>query len=609
MTFKKLFLLLALLLCQIICAQYDTVNNLQEVVVDRQLRNFSGTQHVLSLNDSVIHLTAPSLTSLLSYNSTIYFKENGYGMVSSPSFRGTTAQQTAVVWNGININSQLNGQSDFNTINTGSISSVTVRAGGGSSIYGSSAIGGSIHLNDEISFGRGLRHLFRAGYGSFNTFDAAYRISVSSEKVGFNASASHISSENDFEYHDGNRKNINGQFGNTSLGISLGYKINPNNSIRFFSRYFNGDRHFALVFPTDTKSRYRDQNTANLLEWENKSGKITSRLKTALISEEYRFFENIESDSYFYGKARTFIGKYDAQYEWNDILLNAIADYSTTGASGSDIGDETRNIASVAFLMKHRPMKKLHYEISARKEFTETYRSPFLFSAGLKYDLTRHYSIKFNASRNFRIPTFNDLYWHDGGNRDLRPETSLQAEIGNNIHWNTFTFSVTGYYIRIKDMIQWLPGTSASWNPQNVNRVRSYGVETLASWKQNFGRHNFHLNAAYAYTVSENEETHYQLIYVPYHKITAGAAYSVGRFSAASQLLFTGEVFTRSDNNTRYNLDAYSVTNFALDYTVDKAEICTIGFRVNNLFDQEYQVTERRPFPGRHYNLNLTFNF
>src|SRR5690606_6026580 len=87
------------------------------IIADTPLTNFSETQSVIHLSDSVLRKNQASLTSLLNYNSVIYFKENGLGMVSSPSFRGTTASQTAVVWNGININSLSNGQTDFNTIN------------------------------------------------------------------------------------------------------------------------------------------------------------------------------------------------------------------------------------------------------------------------------------------------------------------------------------------------------------------------------------------------------------------------------------------------------------------------------------------------------------
>jgi iron complex outermembrane receptor protein len=48
--------------------------------------------------------------------------ENGLGMVSSPSFRGPHCK--AVIWNGININSQLLGQTDFNTITTQDFNSI-----------------------------------------------------------------------------------------------------------------------------------------------------------------------------------------------------------------------------------------------------------------------------------------------------------------------------------------------------------------------------------------------------------------------------------------------------------------------------------------------------
>ena len=170
MTLRKIFLLPLLLLCLFTSAQNDTIAQLDEVIIsDTQLKDFSNTQSVQKLNDSVINRNASSLTSLLQYNTVIYFKENGLGMVSSPSFRGTTAQQTAVLWNGININSQLNGQTDFNVLNTRDFGSISVKAGGGSVAYGSSAIGGTIHLNNDLAFGDRFANTLRLDYGSYNT--------------------------------------------------------------------------------------------------------------------------------------------------------------------------------------------------------------------------------------------------------------------------------------------------------------------------------------------------------------------------------------------------------------------------------------------------------
>ena len=117
---KRTCILFLLFLCYCIGnlnAQIDSLNVLPEVVLsDAKLRNFSHGQVLGTINDSLLDNSSTSLTEVLRYNSLIYFRENGPGGVSSPSFRGTSAQQTAVVWNGININSQLNGQTDFNTI-------------------------------------------------------------------------------------------------------------------------------------------------------------------------------------------------------------------------------------------------------------------------------------------------------------------------------------------------------------------------------------------------------------------------------------------------------------------------------------------------------------
>jgi outer membrane cobalamin receptor len=611
MTAKSGILFCLLLMCQWICAQNDSITRLKEVIVsDVQLKQFSTTQSVLLLNDSIIRRNQPSLTALLNYNSVIYFKENGLGMVSSPSFRGTTAQQTAVIWNGLNINSQFNGQTDFNTITAKDFNSVSVRAGGGSVIYGSSAIGGSVHLNNELEFRQQFENTVEADYGSFNTLGLHYNLKAATKKVSIQMGISRNSSDNDYDFLDSDRKNTNGQYYNTSANAGFGYKINRNNSVIFYGYAFDGERHFSLISPSDTKTKYHDFNTRNLLEWTNIHNRLTSKIKAAFLTEKYEYYGSLASTPSNYAKAETVIAKYDAAYQFSKkILLNAVVDFSQTKSVGSDVGDNRRQIGSVTLLLKHQVLEKLGYEIGLRKEATSSYDSPFLFSAGANYELNKYYTVKANASRNFRIPTFNDLYWLDGGNPDLKPESSFQAEIGNDITYKSLTFSVTGYFINIEDMIQWQPGTSAMWHPVNVNKVKTYGIETILGWHKKYGKHDFAINGTYAYTVSKNRKTGYQLIYVPYHKVTGALAYSWKKFTADYQILFNGEVFTRSDNNPRYNIDAYSVSNLGAGYGFGKDDQLCFGVRVQNLFNENYRVVEGRPFPGRNYNLYLTLKF
>src|SRR5699024_4215710 len=97
------------------------------------------------------------------------------------------------------------------------------------------------------------------------------------------------------------------------------------------------------------------------------------------------------------------------------------------------------------------------------------------------------------------------------------------------------------------------------------------------------------LNGTYAYTISENQKSHMQLIYVPYHKVTFSAGYRIGRFSANYQFLFNGEVFTRSDNDPAHILPAYNISNLGLAYAFGKSRDYKLGFRVRNIFDKGYE--------------------
>jgi len=608
MTAKKLFLFCFLMLCQILSAQQDSIVLKEVLVFDFQLKNFSNTQSLQKLNDTIIGRNQSSLTSLLNYNSVIYFKENGLGMVSSPSFRGTTAQQTAVVWNGININSQLNGQTDFNTITTRDFSDISVRSGGGSIIYGSSAIGGSIHLNNDLRFKKRFENEIRLNYGSFNTFGGNYKLSASNAKTTVNLSISRNSSDNDYDYLDTeNLKNENGQFYNTSVNLAFGYKINKANVLKLYSQVFESERHFSGTLVSPSQSKYQDLNTRNLLEWTASNQTFISSARVAFLSEKYKYFANANTEKFETAKAETFIAKYDLNWKISSkININSIVDYTQTKGIGSNIGEETRSIGSAVLLFKHQLFQKLQYEFSFRKELTNAYQSPLLFAFGTKWKASEWYAVKLNVSRNFRIPTFNDLYWQGSGNPDLKPESSYQAEIGQELTLGNFVFSATAYYMKIENLLRWTP-MGNNWAPENVGKVNGYGAEGYLKFTKKIGSHAICANVTYAYTVSENEKLGKQLTYVPYHKFNADFAYSYQKFTVNYQHLFTGQIFTLADESDF--LKAYHVSNAGIDYDFGSKNKYSIGFQALNIWNENYQSMPHRPMPGRNYNIHLTLKF
>ena len=80
-----------------------------------------------------------SLSDLLTNASTISFKNYGAGGSSTISFRGTNANHTKVLWNGLSIGSSMLGLLDFSTIPTNSSDKIEIQYGAASAEYGDSS--------------------------------------------------------------------------------------------------------------------------------------------------------------------------------------------------------------------------------------------------------------------------------------------------------------------------------------------------------------------------------------------------------------------------------------------------------------------------------------
>ncbi|TRO66654.1 TonB-dependent receptor [Christiangramia sabulilitoris] len=608
---KKLLNLLftiSICCCTSASAQIDSINWLDEVVLsDAKLINNSKAQLVRKLEDSVIQQSEPLLTSLLKFNSPFFFRENGYGMVASASVRGTGAAQTAVVWNGININSQFTGQTDFNTINTRVYDNVSVKPGGGSVVYGSGAIGGTIHLNDDFQFNGSVNNRISTGVGSFETIQANYKGDFSSEKTSLSIGISGISSVNDYKYTGTELINENGDFYNASVNASIAHWLDSRHLLKFYSNYYQGERGFSGTINLNSNSKYVDENSRNLLEWKYFSGNLNSNLKFAWIKEKFEYYENRESSEFNFGEAETAIIKYDLGYRITDnTKLNVIADYTDVNGEGTGIFHAKRKIGGISFLWDHN-IEKFNYQLSFRQEITDSYKSPLLFSAGLSFQLSENYLLRFNSSRNFRMPTINDLFWQNGGNPDLDPETSLQAEIGSGIVFENFKIDLSAYVIDIENLIRWTPDATGLWRPVNTKEVYNYGIEAFAEWKTSFYGNDLNLTGTYAFTRSIDKETDNQLIYVPGNKATISAGYSIKRFSLNLQSLYNGSIYTSSDNE--YQLDGYTLANLGVSYTLNTKPEINLSATIDNAFNKKYESLPSRIMPGRSYRTTLTLKF
>jgi len=97
-----------------------------------------------------------SLADFLQFNSPISFKSYGAGQLTSISMRGTSANHTALLRNGININFPSLGLTDFSTVPVAAFDQMTIQYGSAASCVGTDAVGGSIQLRSTFQFWQGL---------------------------------------------------------------------------------------------------------------------------------------------------------------------------------------------------------------------------------------------------------------------------------------------------------------------------------------------------------------------------------------------------------------------------------------------------------------------
>ena len=586
----------------------DSIQKLDEVILsDVKLKRYAKGYKVEVLNDSTLVKNENSLTDLLRFNSNIYFKENGYGMVSSASFRGTNAAQTAVIWNGININSQLNGQVDFNTIVSTNYDAIQIRSGGGSVQYGSGAIGGTVHLSNNLDFRKHFDQRLELGYGSFNTSQGNYKVNYGNGNFSANAGVAYLGSDNDYRYLNSELRNENGAFNNLDINLNLGYVLSKSDVLKLYHQNFKSEREFSGTLLAPSLSKYETEDYRTMLEWGHIDPKFSSNLKAVHLFEKFKYFENGELDNFTLGQVNTWLIKHRYKRKISKRLeFLLITDFSHNLGNGDSFENAGRNAFSATAIISHRPTANLQYALNLRQDVISDFDSPLVFSGDLSYQPLKWYQLKVNASKNFRVPTFNDLYWSPGGNLDLEPETSFQLDLGHEFNFSNLDFRLNTFYIETSDLIQWRPNTRQGfWNPLNIANTLHYGLEAEISFTHNFGNHELEYSVNYSFTETEDVENERRLFYVPLHKANASIAYSYKSLSAFYQHLYNGEV-----NIIGNTLADFDVANIGIAYTLKNKKNWnyTADFRINNLYNSYYENVVFRPMPNRNYTLRLILN-
>ena len=229
----------------------------------------------------------------------------------------------------------------------------------------------------------------------------------------------------------------------------------------------------------------------------------------------------------------------------------------------------------------------------------------------------------------FRMPTFNDLYYVQLGNRLLKPEYATQYNVGvvyskrfGKGVLSTLNLTVDAYYNEVKDKIIATPTSNQLvWTMVNLGYVEIRGVDVTFNPCFNIGGVALDARLSYTYQKAQDfteekdegwEETVMdgygdQIPYIPWHSgsVILNASYRKWDFNYS--FIYTGERYMLGNNTPVNYIQPWYTHDMSLsrNFPFKHAQL-RITAEVNNIFNQQYEVVKWYPMPGTNFKIILS---
>lgn len=241
---------------------------------------------------------------------------------------------------------------------------------------------------------------------------------------------------------------------------------------------------------------------------------------------------------------------------------------------------------------------------------------PALFAS---YRCDSHWQINAFAKRSYRMPTFNDLYYAEIGNSQLRPEAANQYDLGVKYTGPAWlSVDIDAYHNTIHDKIIAYPkGQQFRWTMLNLGRVHIDGVDVSVLMekgerKKVKGEIYYSLRLQYTYQqardLTDRTMSYYgdQIPYVPCHSGSAVANLTWQRWDLCYSFIYTGQRWSQPEN-IRYNhLQPWYTSDISLQYRCSHWRVL---LEVNNLLAQDYDVILNYPMPRRNFAISIVYDW
>jgi vitamin B12 transporter len=555
-----------------------------------------------------------SMASLLAQQVPVFVKSYGFNQLATLNFRGSSAAQSAVLWNGIPIQNAAMGIADVSMIPVMLMSRANVVYGSSSALWGSGNVGGALLLENEAAvFGSAKTTLAAsAGTGSFGQYMASFKSSILRKKFYFSTSFFGQSATNDFRYttQSGAHHSLqNDHLISGSLMLHAAVLDTPSILLNAYLWLQQYDREIPpALFETASLKKQKDIGVRFLTDWQKPLGKGTYYGKLAIIYDKINYSDDdvhLNTES----KTRSVFIEMGWRKQFRNLgqlMVFAPCQFSwmSNGAENEDTAQQQRAALVAAWEMKALH-QKLNISASVRGEIIDNDQI-LLPGINASYRLTRWLSLRANAQRTYRAPSLIELYSFPGGNLNLKPEQGWSEDAGYTVNakiGHLAVFHDLAVFNRdIHDWIYWLGGTI--WTPHNISEVNSRGIETENKLTYTLGKWKIHagLNTSYVLATTTSSYIYNdgsidkQIPYTPRYNGQLNIGFGWKGISLNYNHTYTGYRFTTTDESSW--MLPYSTGNVQLMYNKPiRNHSCQIIASCNNIWNQQYQLVDQRPMP------------
>ncbi|MDC3399838.1 hypothetical protein OAW78_00760 [Schleiferiaceae bacterium] len=563
------------------------------------------TANVLSQNSRSIEIKTKadslvvdlsSASDYLNKDSRFILKQYSPGSVVTSSFGGASSEQSRVLWDGIDISSMASGVLDLSLVPASMLGSSALYDGiNGGAIAPMGSVG-ALNLTTTILKGRGTSTLFSASsIGDRGFFGHSWG---NIGTVRYQSSLRSTSGTNNYPYTIGNLS-----------GTLSGNSFNDLTYLQSFQGKLSKWNWQSTLWYTqsekDNSGSVLTPNYINHLEDEVWRFKYALRNRSnqwqVYLSREWQAYTDTNSswiiqDTNRYSQATM---QYAYRTEYQELFITA--NYFSADGSNRD---------AYAFL----PHVLYNLSLSKKDKMVlkgAGYQNNAHFGAHyIRTNSRGDFQNQFALGTYYRLPTLNELYWNPGGNPDLDAERSYGMKYSLRRKGN-LRFNLTSDQLYYDKMIQWTPGSSGNWSPQNYYSV--YTSSTTMTLARNWAKFNANMNLTHQFSrvlATMNNDPAIvgkSLIYRPVLQAVYTSEIKLPKGTLQLRSFYTGLRHTLRDNSAVGEISAQYW--WVLAYTLSGANNrWSLLLQVDNVFNNERQYYQYFPMPGRSFNINFKLN-